>query len=776
MIDPTPEQRDVIESKDPNLVVSAAAGSGKTRVLVSRYLRFVEEGYTPDQILTITYTRKAAAEMKRRIVQELSARGNKEAAQIAETGPIQTIHGFCERTLRENAIAAKLDPRFEIIEQGDDKALISRAVTSALAIPFVDDGEDNMAAELIQALAGRRSANSGTEPESPHAVLIHSVSRLIEKFRGTRISVEELLRLGSSPELVRTLWLEKLMAALPGAVREVLDPEGALEERLTKAYKEAKTAKPKWVRPFDDEEETAARHTCALLQLAASAWRSIETEMARRGKLDFILLERLAVELVSSHKGVQDRLAEQYPVIFVDEAQDLNPMQYELLRALQPRHRMMVGDSQQSIYGFRLADVELFRKHPKDSGLTPLPLTKNFRSSSGILAFVDELFKRVWPDAYKSMGEEGKVVYLESAPKPPFEGVELWPLEFKDTAATARMIRDMVSEQVRAKDVCVLVRRSAYGVELLRRLERLEVKARIVGGTESYFTRMEVRDVANVLRALVNAHDDFSLAATLRSPFAGISLDTLVILRKRALKEKLSLYNVITNAVQGPLPEPDGMILKTFLAWFDRMRRYADRLAAWEAIGELYAVTPYLENLAKRPNYAQLLANARKLLSLASARPERGPAEFAEGVREIQRLGHREGEAPVDDEDEDAVTIMTVHKAKGLEFPVVVVPETHSQIGSKHRGWVVADARLPMVVTQFPGGQTIYGEFLNHKESERDAEEEWRVLYVALTRAQHKLCVVVDPRKRGDTYASLIAKHIGFSIDAPPAGVRVREV
>ena len=774
---PTDEQRRVIESDDPHLVVAAAAGSGKTRVLVERFLRLVSQGYRPDQILTITYTRKAAAEMKRRIVDELKKAGNAEAAQIAETGPIQTVHGFCERTLRENAIAAKLDPDFEIIEQGDQSALVSRSITESLALPFAEDEEDSFATELVEALAGRRGgAKAGQEQDSPHQVLIDSVSRVISKFRGTSMTVSDLERMAESPEALLATWREQVLDSLPESVREALVPEGTLDEQLAGAYKAAKVAKPRWVRPQEEPDTVAARHTVALLHLAAAAWRKIEADMTRRAKLDFILLERLAVDLVVQNPSVRARLAKQYPIVFVDEAQDLNPMQYQLLDALTCGHRMLVGDAQQSIYGFRLADVDLFRNHPVRAEIVPLPLSKNFRSEPGILAFVDAMFKQVWGERYRPMGEDGNVIYLDSAPKPAFDGVELWPLEQRDTSAVARMVADLVAEQKQARDVCILVRRSSYGADLLRRLERIGVKAQLVGGTERYFTRMEVRDVANALRALVNPHDDFSLLATLRSPFAGVSLDAITMLAAGEDK-KQSVYSQLSDGGGvTAIPEDDLRIIAEFRAWFDPMSRYADRLAAWEAIGELYATSPFLEALARRSNHAQLLANVRKLLALATAQPEMGPAEFAERVRETQRLGHREGEAPVDDEGVDAVTIMTIHKAKGLEFPVVVVPETHDQIARPPWGWVMADARMPMVATRFPGGGNIYAEFLSFAEGARGSEEEWRVLYVALTRAKSRLCVVIDPRKRTDSYAGLMAKHLGFSAESHPLGVRVREL
>jgi len=770
--DPTDQQREVIESDHPHLLITAAAGSGKTGVLVEKFLRLVRQGRQPDEILTITFTRKAAAEMKRRIVARLLEDGNAHAAQIAETGPIQTLHGFCERLLRENSVAAGLDPEFEILDGAESRRLLARSVAEALTVGF-EDPDDEPVIELVRTLAGRGGGRRGAL-DSPHQVLIRSVEMIVDKFRGSRIDVDELDRMGANPEGLAASWVAAASCTLPQEVAELWSQPGTTVGLLAAACKQAGIQRPNWLMPLDDGVEVAARHTCALLQLAARTWRRLERDMIRSHRLDFVLLERLAVDLVSNVDQVRERLAQQYPVVFVDEAQDLNPMQYRLLGCLEGASRMLVGDEQQSIYAFRLADVELFRNHPAETGVAPLSLTLNFRSDPGILAFVDTLFGTIWP-SYRPMAAEGNVIDLAGAPVPSFEGVELWPMEQRDTIGVAMRVRglveDVVREGGRPGDICVLVRQSQFGIDLLRRLQRMGVLARLAGGTERYFTRMEVRDVANMLRALVDPGDDFSLLASLRSPFVDLSLDGIVLLSADR-EAGPNVYHRLRNV---PLSEADQAKIEGFTTWFDPLSRSADRMGAAEVIAELFAITPYLERLARRVNGPQLLANSRKLLALAAGRPEEGPVEFAERVRETQGLGHKEGEAPIDDEGADSVQIMTIHKAKGLEFPVVVVPETHARTTKRFSRDVRVDARIPMVTTAFTGGKSPISLFIEEREAMRDMEEEWRVLYVALTRAERRLCVVIDPRNRPDTFAGAIGKAVGFKPDSPPLGVRIRE-
>ncbi|HZH97592.1 MAG TPA: 3'-5' exonuclease, partial [Fimbriimonadaceae bacterium] len=159
-------------------------------------------------------------------------------------------------------------------------------------------------------------------------------------------------------------------------------------------------------------------------------------------------------------------------------------------------------------------------------------------------------------------------------------------------------------------------------------------------------------------------------------------------------------------------------------------------------------------------------------LTLAAEEPELGPHEFAERIREIQRIRHKEGDAPADDDDREAVTIMTVHKSKGLEFPIVVVPEMHWSPG-RPSGDVEVDPALPMLTTKFGKGCSMFHEWLAHRRQQRELDEEWRVLYVALTRAKHRLCLVLNPGAHGDRFSEKIPKLLGYKEEAP-GNIRVR--
>lgn len=759
---PTPEQRAVIEATDASVVVTAAAGAGKTAVLVWRYLKHVEDGLEPDQILTITFTKKAAAEMKGRIVKELRLGKRYREAQIAETGPIQTIHSFCERLLRENALEAGLDPRFQIAADSESREILERAVRATLSSSLEDKPE---AERLISYLAGQRSYSSG---QSPYSKLEEAVSAILGRLRGSGLGLDDLERDYCDPLSLQRVFESRMLEELPLPVAEFVrrNIEGSIAERIQAGYKEWGEKAPRWVsaKPDETADREALDHTAGLFQLCASAWEGIEAEMEREQRLDFTALEARALRLLTRSAATRARIQRQYRVVMVDEAQDLNPTQYRLLAAMEIESEMLVGDAQQSIYGFRLADPRIFESRiDKDSRR----LSVNQRSEAGILRFVDHVFGTLWGN-YAPMTPPPAPIDLDVIELPVFPGIELWHQQDRNTAEVALLIKEMIEEHAPAlSEVAILVRDSAFAQEMKSSLDLIGLASRITGGTERFYARLEIRDLANTLTALGDPFDDFALLAMLRSPVVGLSLDAVALLaRKSPVVEAL-------DAFESPVPE-DAAKLMRFLEWYTPMRGFADRLSAWEVLSELFAVSGYLPALAKRRNAGQLLANVRKLLRLAADEPELGPLEYADRIREIQRLKHREGDAPAEDEKAELITIMTIHKAKGLEWPVVIVPQMHKPIGRRTSD-VEIDPRLCLAVTKFGKRPSLYHTWLSWQRNEREREEELRLLYVAFTRARQRLCITIHGSAKHDTLAKRVAGIVGVGKTMPP-GYVVRQI
>ncbi|HVL37794.1 MAG TPA: UvrD-helicase domain-containing protein [Fimbriimonadaceae bacterium] len=772
-LDPTPEQVAVISSEAQRLVVHAAAGAGKTFVLVERYLRLVAGGLSPDQILTITFTRKAAAEMKRRIVDALRDQDLLTEAQQAETGPIQTIHSFCERLLRENALEAGLDPEYTILGGAHTAQLMEESVREAIAYP----PDNPHALKLIEALAGRRSFGG-----SQHTKLTEAVIGVLKSLRGTAMSPRRLAEEHDEPASIVARWREHCLADAPPEVRERMpEDDRPFFTRVAQAYKDAGKTRPRWLRTHPDTatllaggDEESAKQACGLAQVAAQAWSLLEQKMEQRQALDFASLELRAVELLSRSEATRSRIATQYRAVLVDEAQDVNPMQYRLLDALPSSARMFVGDPQQSIYAFRQADVELFRALIQEEDSQRLSL--NLRSDQGILAFVDRFFTHEWAESYVPMRAQGEDLDLSANVIETFSGVEFWRQKARDSYAVAlalqQLLQGLNDEGLKAKDVAVLVRKRAYAVDLLPKLEELGMSARIVGGTERFYTRMEVRDLANVLRCVGDPSDDYALLCTLRSPVADLSLDSIVMLAYRAKGESAGVAEILPS-FEPPI-EQDRPKLDDFLGWYLPLKGYGDRLAAWEVLSSLFAATPFLERLASRKNGHRQIANARKLLALAVSEPELGPLAYEARVREIQEIRHSEGDAPSDDESENTLTLMTVHAAKGLEFPVVVLPEMH-WMPKSDRKEVEVDPRLGTFVAGFKKRPSNFHDWMAARRHERERQEEDRLLYVAMTRAKKRLCLCVHPQAPHGFFAARIARVFGYK-DTPPPLVHVRDL
>lgn len=714
------EQLTAVESNDQQITLHAAAGSGKTRVLVEKYIRQVTLNHTrPDQILTITFTRKAAAEMKRRIINQLIELRLMQEAQIAETGPIQTIHSFCEKVLRENAILAIIDPEFTILSETQTAEIFEKALQKSI-VQFQNSSPE--VEKLITLLAGKFDYNA---PHTLHAKLSSSVKNVLNHLRGSGCLIHELKQHYEDTQTTLQLWQTTFGSGL--------DQE----------------------QPFHLTHPEAAL-TSGLMQLALAVWSLMEKEMQLLQAFDFTELEAKAVSLIQQSKEVQLRLQKQYKIVLVDEAQDINPVQYQLIKALQLSFEMMVGDPQQSIYGFRLADPKLFMNRLEKT--TSLQLSVNYRSSQGILSFIDHLFNNLWA-YYRPMLQNSSENPIEKGdffgsqlPTQHFsvEGVELWEQNRKDHASTAYWIQQLLEEGHQPSDIAVLVRHSAFATELSGYLSALNIPHHIAGGSEKFYTRLEVRDIANALQAIANPYQNFALLSLLHSPIVGLSLDSIVLLaQNKPVIETLSSF-------QPPL-ERDKERLEDFLIWFTPLCLHASRLPAWEILSEILSSSGYIERLAQFSGAEQTIANVRKLFYLSTLEPQLLPSEFAEQIRYIQQIRHREGDALAVDEGSHLVTLMTVHKAKGLEFPVVVLPDMHYRLNRPQKE-ILCQPKSGTVITKFTQEPLKFYKMLDDELRSSEREEELRILYVAMTRAREKLCVCIHPEENMQTLGGLVAK------------------
>jgi ATP-dependent exoDNAse (exonuclease V) beta subunit len=408
---------------------------------------------------------------------------------------------------------------------------------------------------------------------------------------------------------------------------------------------------------------------------------------------------------------------------------------------------MLVGDPQQSIYGFRQADYKLFEDRTQVT--TTLQLGTNFRTAPKVLQFVDETFQKMWDSKYVAMnpglGTPGRVEIWKTAPK-------LW-------SQFAIWVKEFLTDNpnVNAGDIAVLVRQGSTAAMVQQSLTQAGLQARIAGGSEKFFSRMPIRDLANAMEALSDPESDFALLALLRSPIVSLSLDSIVLLQAAHQDQDVPLRDLLFQ-FDCPIPEDQAKIGE-FLGWFVPIASYADRHAAWEVLSKIMFQSPYLKKVGATANALQSLANIRKLFTMAVQHPDLGPKEFAEKIRRITTLNVKEGDAPAVDDDDHTIQIMTVHKAKGLEFKVVILADLFKPTKPRKSilNALLVDQNTGLVFLKTEIESLSYRWYFEQMAQETVAEEQ-RVLYVAMTRAQETLIMMVG-NSRGESFAKSLAMY-----------------
>ncbi|MBL8087849.1 MAG: UvrD-helicase domain-containing protein [Chthonomonas sp.] len=737
MIELSEEQSAAVNHAPARFSVIAAAGAGKTRVLVARFVNAVLLGRArADEILTITFTRKAAREMRARIVEQLRSAGRFEDAQLAETGPIQTVHGFLHRVLRENALDARMDPEVEIASGAESRTMRELALARVLTAPELLSPAANA---LISELAGERVYNS-TDPHGKLGALVHEA---VDALRISGRPLREFERIYADALSLQEAWTDVFLASFEPPARAIFEETtGSVSERLLAVKASSKNVA--WMKSTTIETEERFYTTlCAFMEIAIETWRQYGAEMERAQRFDQTELEWRGVRLITDVPRVRQRLRDRYKLLLVDEAQDLNPIQMSLIQALQIEDEMLVGDAQQSIYGFRYADPQLFLDRVES--LPSVRLARNHRTKEpGILRFIDDYFGKRWKSHYVPMSPTEDLEDPFGAPvAQEFTGVELWKADLGRDEAIVSGIQRTLGDGIPGNAIAVLCRTAKECSSIQGALERVGIASRVLTETEKFYTRMVVRDIANGLAALSDPNDGLALLSMLHSPFVDLSLDSVVQIASHENTREAMLTLDLEDA-------DDAAKLQSFRRWLEPLSGYADRLPAWEVLSLLFAETEYLQRLARGVRARQDVANARRVLALAAASPHWGPREFGEHIRAVQLIGHRAGEPTWIDPAEDEVTLMTMHAAKGLEFPVVVV--VADTMGRNKADKSRFDSRTGLAYVPLePGARPFAKQWLDHLSMSAELAERDRLYYVAMTRAVERLILVASSTSEAST-------------------------
>lgn len=861
----TSEQKKVIDLRDRDILVSAAAGSGKTAVLVERIVNRICVDNPPvdiDRMLVVTFTKAAAAEMRERVSRAIDSfkeqkpddENLQRQSTLVHNALITTIDSFCLFVVQNNFAQLNLDPDFRIGDQAELKLMLK----DALAQVFEDNyaREDNEAfINLIDTYSKGRNdsavrqmvediyykAGSSSWPRK----WMNSLLRLYDIKSAKQLEDSEIIKeiVDYSrvllEEAVQELTMAKdLASATPGLEKYALtlsedialfdgmaDVTGyvGMQEFLNKIS----FGRIAVIRKFDGDEKKkervksmrdASKKTVdgikqkyfgmstklmyeqlerqrpfvkELIRLSLEFYDAMEAVKSRKRVFDFSDIEHFALRILVDEQTLEPtetarEFSKHFEEIMIDEYQDSNQVQEDILTAISREHQgvgnmFMVGDVKQSIYRFRMARPELFMEKyntytSDDSGHQRIDLHKNFRSRDEVLEFTNDIF-------YKIMAADlGNVQYDDDAALYPGASYpketmrpELLLVDYKDEELSEiiededgdkvqieallianrirslmenGMVTDKKTGQLRAvqyRDIVILSRSVAtWGNTVAAVLKDCDIPAHVESNT-GYFSSYEIQVILSMLRILDNPLQDIPMAAVLASPIVGMDDEELAQIRS-AFKG-VSFAQAALSAMAGEDGYEDEK-LKAFALVFERLRGAVADTPIHELLYMMLDETGFYRYASAMPAGKRRRQNIDMLIEMAAAYEKisyKGMFHFVRYIDIQQKYEIDYGEADTAGENDDVVRIMTIHKSKGLEFPVVFV----SGLG---KGFNTQDTKSDLVIheklglglvekTKSPRTKrpSLIRNEIESRIKRENLGEELRVLYVALTRAKEKI-------------------------------------
>lgn len=803
-MDFTPRQLDAIDvaKAGQDTCVVAGPGSGKTRVLVERYRRLVESGVPPQRILAITFTEKAARNMKERLAE--SFREMPERRRELEQANVSTIHGFCARLLRENSVSAGIDPEFRVLDARQATIMQRLAASDALDARFdadpqamrrlmhglsspdlegaIPDVYDAMRAAGLAAGELRGFAMRGAAGLDDLRSAVRSIGRP-ETFGWRASQLERLVEVLACAECVAQL-PDGIVAAEHFRVIEQFPTNLKGIKQNTPVHTRLKEIKddllPDVYRTLITEYYAPERET--LLSVIESFDQLYSERKRRMGTLDYADLEAFAVRLLQESPNIRRHVRDEFQHILMDEFQDTNGQQSKLVDLLRgPDRFYAVGDINQSIYGFRHADPEVFRAYRdrvESDGRHLVELVENWRSRAGILCAVKTIL-------HQAPGIEARrLVAAKQFPEKldaPVEviaaiaGTQDAALNLEAAWVARRIVEFTASLQLESGrtgfgDIAVLVRNSEVLPAFTHAFEQAGIPYLLNQG-KGFFETREVVDLSHLLRAISNPRDEISLAGVLRSPFAGISDEALMRLK-------------MAGSLGGALRRLDHLEMPFDAGDLRKLRGFRDRLLGWRQMRDVVGFDRLLMRAMDETGYGadpgtRVAANIEKFLGMAREASSRLTlAEFVEELDLMRDADARDADAPPEDAV-NAVRIMTVHAAKGLEFPVVFLAALHKGIQTG----VGPLAFSPMFglgakwVNPASGDEKgdWYHAEIRKATGDRETHEANRLFYVAMTRAEEHLVFSYSIFGKRREWAAQLEAALGLDLSAPEQKVQLVE-
>jgi len=843
------DQLDAVKERGCEVAVTAGAGSGKTYTLVARYATLLAEGISPRQIAAITFTKKAALEMRSKVRDALielqtQAKGDSEEIQKwsdlaakMDSARIGTIHSLCTEILRAFPAEAGIDPRFEVVDEGVSKAYQHQAVEDTLKslvamdrfLPLLKNISLSTLRDILQTLLEKRF-----DSVEVFQANIDNRKRLVQEFQkrlGKPDFQEPIRELKSMSEAaliadggenlagvlleVRRLWMDAEAALECGDpvtcavvlhdLRRCLTLSGKMRDCDSKEiYAALKTNFDLYLNPLTGGKEKSDGYPLVetenlfeqLLPLLREAFdavhKSYQDLLENDQALDFDDLEYRAQQLLKIPK-IREYWQGELQALLVDEFQDTNRRQQEIVRALTGSQGklFMVGDPRQSIYRFRKADVTVFRSEEarikKEQGHV-IDLKRTYRAHAPLLDATGTLLAGVI-NAERTSAPDYYIPYtpMVADRTDPDKGYNSPYVEFvlgegEDAesarpqmakALAARLIELKAEKQFLRWDEVALLFRASSGFPFYEEaFEEAGIPFVTVAG-KGFYDRPEIRDLINILRALADPMDDLAFAGLLRSPAFGLSDAALYLLSQTgqpywvALQKDLPTLSSADQLSVGRAREICGNLIPM-----------VDRIPVGELLKLVVDALDYRSVLATaddkgddptaKASGGRLWRNVDKLLLDARKTGQVSVRAFLDTLETLNDAGAREGEAPA--EADGCVVLMTIHKSKGLEYPVVVLADTgRTRKSSSENVYLFNEFGVTFKLEKSP---MLY-KMAKELDVDQEKCEDLRLLYVALTRARSKLLISTHctPNKKTGIALNQWAKEL-----VQAAGVTTQEI
>lgn len=835
----TPEQQSAIDARNNTLLVSAAAGSGKTAVLVERIVGLVRDGFRLDRMLIVTFTRAAAAEMRQRLNQRIAKEAMNDPESMGdaldqlESAEISTIHSFCQKVIRNDFQAVGVDPLTRICDEQQQHALFESAFCEAMNElldqaqekdfhAFADAYEQQEIREMTQRLytflmslpepfawLDEKINGISAKPYEHHPWYMTLVNHSERQLQGLDMLLQTQHEMFDEPDAVPQLmetWLadqqavEQLLqldAGSPMKMAEVLntfafkkavickgltDEQKEWKKRYTKIRDEIKAMVKEIAAGLTIDEaktdiELAAMqgHLRGLAALVKRTYEHFSACKQQQNVMDFNDLEQMTLSILRQ-ESYRERLQQEYDHIFVDECQDVSAVQDAILQSIHGEHSclFMVGDVKQSIYRFRLADPTLFLHRMRTYSDEPdarerrIFLQKNFRSRASVLDATNRVFRKTM------MADVTEIDYLPEDELIPGRVTENDPqveIHLLDTSAQenedisdlkaesqvlVERIKFLLTQPLEDKDgprpyqyrdmVILLPKVARVGSALAELLKEQGVPV-YYDGAESYFGLPEIKAVTALLSVLDNPYQDIPLLSALKMPPFTLTDQDMADIRLCKTGRDVPFYEAFRACCEEPTPLGE------------RCRSIWNKLQEWRFRAEIMRITDFVWYIIRDTGFyagcgalpeGELRQANLRLLCQRAAEYESNGGTTLNGLLKMIDQQQQAGDsrsAKTLGEGENLVRIMTIHKSKGLEFPVVFCLRMNSKIHLARHSGLKMNSKLGVCLPYVNRKLNIRRDTMGDEAFEvqrllDEKAERARLLYVAMTRARERLILI----------------------------------